>query len=126
MPFVHIKSLPLSSGFQPTEIIGDICKDFSEGVGVGIEHVTVTWEYFSEGHYAVAGIVAETQPEKTHPILVDLLAPDFNSEEQVVKMLQVLGLSISSRAKVRIDNIFINHRVAHSGGVFDSGTVVQW
>lgn len=59
-------------------------------------------------------------------MLVDLLAPDFNSEETVEKMLKTVALSISKRAHIPISNIFINHRQAHSGMVFDAGEIARW
>jgi hypothetical protein len=34
--------------------------------------------------------------------------------------------SISKRTKVAATNIFISHRQAHSGMVFDAGEIVRW
>lgn len=126
MPFIHVKSLPLDKPIDISAVIEELTKDFAEETGIGLEHVTATWEYFPQGHYAVAGKAASRQPMDSHPVLVDLLAPDFNTAEAVEKMLAAVASSISKRAKISIDNIFINHRQAQSGMVFDSGEIVTW
>jgi hypothetical protein len=107
-------------------VVEKITVDFAQGTGIDVAHVTATWEFFHPGHYAVAGRAAARQPEKSHPVIVDLLTPDFNDTEQIAKMLQVVSSSISKRAGVPIDNIFINHRQAYSGKVFDAGGIVKW
>ncbi len=126
MPFIHVKSLPFDKPFDVGVALEGLTKDFAEGTGIGLEHVTATWEFFPPGHYAVAGKAVKHQPKDSHPVLVDLLAPDFNSEEEVEKMLTTVASSISKRARVPITNIFINHRQAHAGRVFDAGEIVRW
>ena len=61
----------------------------------------------------------------SHPVLVELVAPDSNSPEDVEKMLKVAALSISKRIKVEMDNIFIIYRGVSSGTVFDKGEIVR-
>ena len=126
MPFIHIKSLPLNPSLDIKTIIENISADFSQETEIDLEHITVTWEYFLPGHYAVAGKVATQHPESSHPAIVDLLTPDSNTSEQILTMLKVTASSISKHAKIAIDNIFINHRQAHSGEVFDTGEIVEW
>jgi hypothetical protein len=126
MPFIHIKSLPFDRALNVTSVLEGLAKDFAKGTGVGLEHVTATWEFLPTGHYVVAGKAESHQPENSHPVLVDLLSPDCNSPEKVEKMLHVVASSISKRAKIPISNIFINHRQARSGMVFDAGEVGRW
>ena len=59
-------------------------------------------------------------------MLVDVLSPDFNDADAVAKMLECVATSIAQRVKVDRTNIFINHRHAHSGMVFDAGRVERW
>lgn len=126
MPFIHIKSLPFAEPLDTAALVEGLAKDFADGTGVAIEHVTATWEYFRPGHYAVAGKTASHQPQNSHPVLVDLLAPDFNSSEEVAQMLSTVAASIAKRAGIPIGNIFINCREAHAGMVFDAGEVMRW
>ncbi|MDT8405055.1 hypothetical protein [Sulfuriflexus sp.] len=107
-------------------VIEGLSKDFSNATGIGIEHITATWEVLPSGHYAVGGKTALQQPPTSHPVLVDLLAPDFNADESIEKMLRAVSSNISKRADVPINNIFINCRKAHSGMVFDAGEIVHW
>lgn len=126
MPFIHIKSLPFEKSFKVTSVLEGLTKDFAKGTSIGLEHVTATWEFLPSGHYAVAGKTVSHQPQDSHPVLVDLLSPDFNGPVKVEKMLKVIAASISKRARIPIENIFINHRQAHSGMVFDAGEIVRW
>lgn len=126
MPFIHVKSLPFNTPTDIRAVVEGMTRDFSKATGVGLEHVTATWEFLLSGHYAVAGQAVAQQPGASHPVLVDLLSPDFNSPAQVEKMLRTIASSISKRTKVPIANIFVNHRYTHSGAVFDGGDIVRW
>ena len=126
MPFVHITSLPFAHNFDAPAAIVAISEDFSTATGVATEHITVTWNYFRTDHYAVDAVTAAYQPRDSHPLLVDLLAPDFNSPEQVATMLPALAQSIAAQCGVTLRNVFINYRGARSGCVFDAGEVVHW
>jgi len=126
MPIIHVRSLPFRESLSVSTIVEGITRDFAKATGVGLEHVMATWAVLPAGHYAVAGKAAQHQPQASQPVLVDLLAPDFNSAAEVGKMLRSVASSISKRAKVPITNIFINCRQAHSGAVFDAGEVVRW
>ncbi len=126
MPFIHIKSLPPAKPFDTAAILEQLSADFAAATGIGIEHVTATWEFFAPGHYAVGGKAACEQPAGSHPLLVDLLAPDFNADEDVERMLAAIADSLAARAGIARDNIFINQRDARSGRVFDAGELVRW
>ena len=126
MPFIHVKSLPFDEPRDVGTVLEGLTLDFAEATGVGLEHVTATWEFLPEGNYAVAGSAALHQPQASHPVLVELVAPDFNSTEDVETMLETVASSISKRAKVQKDNIFISYRDVGSGMVFDRGEVVRW
>ena len=105
---------------------GTLGLDIAGANDIELKHVTATWEFLRPGHYVVAGVRAAEQPSRSHPILVDLLAPAANSSEKVEKMLTTLASSISSLTGVPIENVFINYREAKSGMVFDAGSVVRF
>lgn len=126
MPFIHVKSLPFEQAIEMPALVQGLTEDFAEGTGVGLEHVTATWIFLQPGHYAVAGNTSAGQPATSHPVLVDLLSPDFNSQEQIENMLRIVAASISKRTLIPLNNIFINHRQASSGRVFDAGEIVRW
>lgn len=126
MPFIHITSLPFAGRFDAPAAISAISADFCAASGVAPRHVTVTWRYLEGGHHAVGGEPAFEQPRDSHPVLVDLLAPDFNTPEQVETMLCALAKSIASHCDIAPHNVFICYRAAASGCVFDAGDVVRW
>lgn len=126
MPFIHVKSLPFRPPRPVSAIVRGLTHDFAEGTGMALEHVTATWEFLPPGHYAVAGKSARRQTATSHPVLVDILAPDLNGPKAIESMLQVVATSIARHTKVPVTNIFINYRRAQSGSVFDAGTIVRW
>ena len=126
MPFIHINSLPLEKSIDFPRIIEGISIDFSKKVGIELYHVHTTWEFFLPGHYAKGDVAPGCQPQKRHPLIVDLLTPDFNDNTVIAVMLTTIADSISERVGFPKNNIFINHRQAHSSMVFDDGNIVQW
>ena len=126
MPFIHVRSLPLEPTRDIAAVLEGLIRDFADGTGIGLEHVTATWDLLPAGHYAVGGRAAQRQPERSHPVLVDLTAPDFNPPELVETMLRTVAASIARRAGVPLDNVFVLHREARSGMVFDAGEIVRW
>ena len=126
MPIIHIKSLPFAKPLAMPAVISGIGHDVVEANHIPQEHVHVAWEYFRPGHFAKGDSAPDLQPEGPHSVLVDLLAPDFNSRDAIGAMLRTLAQSISGRAIIPRHKIFINHRQAFSGMVFDDGDVVAW
>lgn len=126
MPLILIKSLPFLQERDISSIIEGLSKDVSSHAGVDIRHFTVTWEYLKPGHYAVSGESREFQPMNGHPILVDVLAPDFNSCGNKDVILSSIASSLSDRADIPRNNIFISYNQAHSGMVYDAGEIVRW
>ncbi len=126
MPFIHIKSLPFKPPLPMNGVVEGITRDFSTRTGIDIEHITATWDFMEPGHYAVAGQAASSQQTWSHPVLVDLLVPDFNTAEAIEEMLLAIASSISERTGVPAGNVFINCRKAVSGQVFDGGKIVRW
>ena len=126
MPFIHIKSLPFSPPLDRGRNVAAIARDFSEKMGIDLLHIHTTWEFYASGCYAKGDGTPEYQPEERHPLIVDLLTPDSNDRDVIARMLETLAESLSTHATFPKKNIFINHRQAHSGMVFDDGKIVRW
>ena len=126
MPFIHIRSLPPAEPIDTAALLEQLSADFAAATGIGVEHVTATWEWLEPGHYAVGGTAASEQPARSHPVLVDLLVPDFNADDDVARMMTAVADSLAARGGIVRDNIFINQRDARSGRVFDAGDIVRW
>ena len=126
MPFIHIKSLPFDPPIDAGPALMVVSREFAAATGVDLEHVTATWEFLAPHHYAVAGETAASQVPDSHPVLVDLLAPDFNSPETVQTMLEAVAQSIARVSGVASQNVFVNYREAHAGQVLDAGEIVRW
>jgi phenylpyruvate tautomerase PptA (4-oxalocrotonate tautomerase family) len=126
MPFIHIKSLPFPEPRDIPAIVEGLCRDFARDTGVALKNVTATWEHFPPRQYAVAGRAVEHQPANSHPILVELVAPDFHPQEAIEAMLESVAASVASRARVPLENVFVSFRPAHNGRVFDAGSIIRW
>lgn len=126
MPFIHIKSLPFQKDIDTSEVIIRIGKDFARHNQIPLEHVHTTWEFFKPGHFAKGDLTPEFQPQEPHSLIVDLMTPDFNDSQTIRQMLLSLADSIARHARVPKSKIFINHRQAHSGMVYDDGKIVSW
>lgn len=126
MPIIHIKSLPFEQNFDRKKVVGGISVDFSRANNINLKHVSVVWEFMASDSYAVGGETSSRQMDSSHPLLVDLLVPDFNADDIRQKMIETLASSIAHNAGIAVNNMFINCRVAHAGMVFDQGTVVRW
>ena len=88
--------------------------------------MTVTWQTLAPGHYASGGETAAEQPRASHPVLVDLLAPDSYAQERIEAMLRAVAAAVSREARVAGDNVFVDFRPAASGRVLDGGDIVRW
>lgn len=126
MPVIHILSLPLPRPVDGPGALAAISRDFARDAGIGLEHVTVTWQLLSPGFYVHNGQPALQQPTETHPLQVRLLAPDFNSASAVERMLESAAGVIARHLDVPLENIFIHYEPARSGQVFDAGGLVRW
>ena len=126
MPFVHVRSLPVPPPFDAAVAVRTISAELARAAEVEERHVTVTWQTLAPGHYASGGEIAAQQPPASHPVLVDLLAPDFYSEERVEAMLRAVAAAVSREARVAVENVFVEFRSAASGRVLDGGDVVRW
>jgi len=126
MPFIQIKSLPFEEILDFQKMVVGINKDFSIANNIPLLHIHTTWDFYISGQYAKGENAPIFQPQSQHPIIVDLLTPDFNKDEAIEVMLVSLSQSIADHSKMNLDNIFINHRHAHSKMVFDDGKVAKW
>jgi len=126
MPFVHVRALPLEGDFDPGAVVRAISAEIAQAAGVDEKHMTVTWHTFAPDHYASSGITAPTQPPASHPVLVELVAPDFIPPEQVEKLLRATAAAVARCARVSPENVFVEFRGARSGQVLDAGEIVRW
>jgi hypothetical protein len=112
MPFLHVRSLPLDPPFAPAEAVRAIAAAFAREVGVDVQHVTVTWQVL-DAH-------------RGQPLLVDLVAPDFNDDERIATMLRAAAAAVADAAGVAPRDVFVDFRAARPGHVFDGGEIVRW
>ena len=126
MPFIRIESLPFEQAFEVPDIVRAINRELAAVTAIDLDHLHTCWSFVPRGCYAKGDSSPEYQPELNHPLIVDLLAPDFIDDAIIKLMFETIADSISRHASFPRQNIFINHRIARSGRVFDDGSVVDW
>ena len=126
MPFIHIRSLPLAGRFEAGEAVRAISRHFAAATGTDERHLTVTWQILEPEHYSQAGRTAPKQTSDSHPLLVEVLAPDLNEQDRIEGMLAATARAVATQAGVSPDNVFVDFRAARSGRVFDGGEVARW
>lgn len=127
MPFIHIQSLPVSeSHFSLNRILPAVSHDFSTALEMSQDFITVTLQFYPPNSYCVGGRVSPSQPKHTHPVLIEVFAPDFNSPEKIETMLTVVANSVAAHASIDVKNIFASFRPARAGQVFSNGVVEYW
>ncbi|MGF1546613.1 MAG: hypothetical protein ACFCUG_04770 [Thiotrichales bacterium] len=126
MPVIQIKSLPFAEPKDLGKLVEAVSADFARDAEIALKYVSVTWELLPPHSYAVAAVTQPTQPRASHPVLVNLLTPDFNTNDQITTMIESLAQAIARHAGIRVENIFIAQQPAKSGRIFDSGKIVRW
>jgi hypothetical protein len=126
MPVISIQSLPFSPAIKAEQVLSQLSQAFSEQFNIQLEHVSANWRYLDRHHYVVAGKSAEFQCPYSHPILVELLAPDFTQPQDVENMLTFIASQLAKLIPIQKTNIFIEYRAAKSGWIFDQGKIVRW
>jgi len=126
MPLVQIRSLPPVEPFDVATAVEAVSEALAHTTGIAVGHFMVTWDFMQAGHYAHAGQVAGNQPAQTHPVLVDLSAPDSGGSAQVVRMLETVADIVSEISGVDRNNVFAIYREVRSGQVLDEGGIVTW
>ena len=125
MPILRISSLPFEhqdSSAWP----GKVCDYFSRVTEIPIKHVSATWQLLPCGHYAHAGQTVQYQPRDSHPVIAEIMLPDFYALDRVEKVIMATADAICHVADMPKENIFIQVNRARSGAVFDEGAIIRW
>ncbi|EAR54671.1 hypothetical protein SKA34_10023 [Photobacterium sp. SKA34] len=126
MPLISIKALP----FDPQIEIDSVLKSLSEKIAIQCqidrEHIMITWEWLSYEHYVHHGAVVDKQQQGSHPVLIELIAPNYYSHENIKFLMELIATDISLNLPINRNNIFISYTPAYSEGIYDQGHVVNW
>ena len=126
MPFIHIKSLMQSDASDPQSVMKQLSASFAKEMDVHEKNITVTWDVLKPDYYLNNGQFVMQQPQGSHPVMVDLLVPDFNSQSRIEKMMGCIAELLAITLGIPVGNVFIYCRLASSGMVLDKGEIVKW
>jgi hypothetical protein len=126
MPFIHIKSLPQTGNSDLQSIMRQLSSRFAEEMDMHENNIAITWQVLKPDSYLNNGGFATQQPQDSHPVMVDLLVPDFNSRPRIEKMMECIVELLAVTLSIPVGNIFMHCRLAASGMVLDKGEIVKW
>lgn len=126
MPFIHIKALPQPGSPDLKSIMRQLSNRFARDMDMHEKNISVTWDILGPEYYLNNGHFAAEQPQDSHPVIVDLLVPDFNSQARIEKMMECIVELLSVALSIPVGNVFVNCRLAMSGMVLDNGEIVKW
>jgi hypothetical protein len=126
MPFIHIRSLPQPAKPDLQSVMKQLSSRFAGEMDMHEDNICITWEVLSPDRYLNNGVFTPAQPQNSHPVMVDLLVPDFNSQSRIEKMMGCIVELLAVVLAIPIGNVFINCRLALSGMVLDNGEIVKW
>lgn len=126
MPFIHIKSLPQTANPDLRAVMQQLSSRFAGEMDMHEKNVIITWEVLRPDCYLNDGDFAPAQPQDTHPVMVDLLIPDFNSQLRIERMMECIVELLAVTLAIPVGNVFVNCRLAQSGMVMDNGEIVKW
>lgn len=126
MPFIHIKSLPQTVTVDLESVMRQLSSRFARDLDMHEKNVAITWEVLKPDCYLNNGRFVPEQPQESHPVIVDLLVPDFNSEPRIEKMMECIVELLAIALAIPVGNVFVNCRLASSGMVMDNGEIVKW
>lgn len=126
MPFIHIKSLPQPGNPDLKSVMQQLSSRFARDMDMHEKNVTITWEVLSAECYLNSGRFVTEQPQDSHPVIVELLVPDFNPQLRIEKMMECIVELLAVALGIPVGNVFVNCRLAMSGTVLDNGEIVKW
>ncbi|MEM7293117.1 MAG: hypothetical protein AAF420_06950 [Pseudomonadota bacterium] len=125
MPIITVRSLPMPTSFDASAVAVELSRRFAQKMRIEIQNISVYWES-NPTCYVVGGESADQQSNHSHPLLVTLLAPDYNDEVTIERMLIIIAKELADLTGIDHHNIFVHFQGAPSRGVFDAGRVIDW
>lgn len=125
MPLVRIHCLPVEAldiGLAVRGVTGALVA----ATDVAPENISVVWNELSPDSYAHRGDLAEAASATGHPVIVDLIAPDFHRPHIVQLMMKTLANEVGAISGAGTNNVLVIHQPLGSGHVYDAGNLVNW
>ena len=124
MPIILVKGLPQKSGVDVRVALKETCTRLAEMMDIPKRQVWGTWEDIEPGSYVEGDVAADTQPENSHPPIVNVIAFEGRSPDLIRRALNCVAESLGEKLGVG-ENIFIRYTEAKSGRVWDGGRIVE-
>lgn len=123
MPVIHVRALPQKEGIDPTRALQALCPEVARTLGLRERQVFGTWETIHPSRYAEGDVLAERQPDATHPPIVELVAFEGRAPELIESAILAIARVLSRELQIEAGNLFITYREARSGQIFTGGQI---
>lgn len=123
MPILEIKALPQKPDIDVTACLKAICCAVADAVSIPRNHIWGTWESIKPGHYVEGDKSADVQMRSTHPPLVNVIAFEGRSQEDIETMIFATAKAVAQALAIAPENVFLTYTEVKSGKVFTGGKI---
>jgi hypothetical protein len=106
-------------------VLGRICTDLADALGIPARQCWGTWETLPTGHYVEGSVDASEPGVETHPPLVRVQAFAGRSPETIERALRTVAGSVAAALGIPSDNVFVHYEELASGRVYSAGDVLR-
>lgn len=124
MPVIAITALPFAPSIDRPAVLTGLCEGLAETCGLPLAHISATWRTLDAGCYCDAGVPAATQPQRGHPVLVDVTCFDLTDDVRIQAVLEFCGRYLETTLSLP-GNVFVQYHCARPGQVYAQGGIVD-
>lgn len=123
MPVIQIRALPQKSFVSIETTLKRLCAEVAPCLGTKPQSVFATFTPVDFAHYVEGDKKAASQPEGTHPPIIDVIAFEGRTPEQIESALVTIAKVICESFKLAPGNVFITYHEGKSGQIYTGGSV---
>lgn len=123
MPIFEIKALSQKQGIDRQKAMKTLCQEIAAIMKLSEHQVWATWTSILPGDYVEGGNSAETQPDSTHPPIVNLIAFEGRPDSLVENVINHTAKILCKELNIEAGNIYIQFSEARSGRTYVGGEI---
>lgn len=123
MPVISIRALPQQPGVDRTAAMSNATQAVAAVLGIDPRRVWATWTEVVPALFVEGGVVAERQPQTSHPPLVDIVAFEGRPPELVERIVRAVVDALAEGLSLPTSNFFVTYTEAKSGRLWTGGAL---
>lgn len=123
MPVISIRALPQAPGVDRAAAMSKATTAVAAVLGIDARRVWATWTEVEPGLFVEGDVVAQVQPQTTHPPIVDIIAFEGRPPELVERIVRAVVDALGEGLSLPASNLFVTYSEARSGRLWTGGTL---